>query len=113
MLSLPVQTRASLIIDDDSKTAYDLWHFIIQTYTARNTQAIQNIKAKLNILIFEEGSDWDNHLHEFESLLTQLAVQNVDTYEQDKILIFIRSLRESLSIISTVATAQPDIHLVH
>ena len=55
-LSEVVQIRAIALVDDDTKTAHELWEFLATTYTASNEQAIQNIRVKLDSLIFKENS---------------------------------------------------------
>ncbi len=47
-LGSQAQIRTRSIIDDDDKTAYDLWTGLAETYTATNTQAVQNLKHQLD-----------------------------------------------------------------
>ncbi len=77
MLSEQVQVRAIAYCDDESKTAYELWEFLESTYTASNGQAIQNIRVKVDSLVYIGGTDWDEHLNKFNSLIAQLATQDV------------------------------------
>ena len=57
MLSESVQVRAIALCDDHSKTAYDLWQFLESTYTASNEQAVQNIRVKLDSLVYVDGTE--------------------------------------------------------
>jgi len=107
MLSDAVQIRAIAYVDDEAKTAKELWEFLALTYTASNEQAVQNIRIKLDSLVYVEGAEWDSHLNEFNSLIAQLAMQEVSINDATKKSMLIRSLPESLSVISTVASAQP------
>ena len=111
LLSEAVQIRAIELIEDEDKTAYDLWQFLESTYTASNEQAVQNLRVQLDKLVYAEGADWDDHLNKFNSLIAQLAVQGVAYDDQTKKSMIIRSLPESLSVISTVASAQNDMTL--
>jgi len=63
LLSEQVQIRAMAYIDDESKTAHELWEFLNSTYTASNEQAVQNIRVKLDSLVYVEGTEWDEHLN--------------------------------------------------
>ena len=92
LLSEQVQVRAIAIIEDENKTAYDLWEFLRSTYTASNEQAVQNLRVKLDKLMYVEGTEWDDHLNEFNSLIAQLAVQNVEIDDSQKKSMIIRSL---------------------
>jgi len=111
LLTDTVQIRCMAIIDNDESTAFQLWQHLESTYTASNEQAIQNIRVKLDSLVFAEGADWEEHINEFNNLIAQLAVQEVNIEDKVKKSMLIRSLPESLSVISTVASAQQEMPL--
>lgn len=56
--------------------------------------------------MYIEGTDWDAHLNDFTSFIAQLAVQNVEITDGEKKSLITRSLPESMSVISTIASAQ-------
>ena len=92
------QTR--LIVDDDTKTAQDLWKELARIYTMTNGQAIQNLKQKLDSLIYKEGADWNSHVSAFLTICMQLAAFDVELSEEDRASKLIRSLPESFSPIA-------------
>jgi len=96
-LSPGVQARAIEYVDDESKSALDLWNFLNTTYTATNVQAVQNLRNKLEMLMYVEGADWEEHMNTFNSLVAQLAVHNVSMDDKDKKAMMIRSLPASSS----------------
>ena len=111
LLSEQVQVRAIAILEDDDRTAHELWEFLRSTYTKSNEQAIQNLRVKLDKLVYVEGTDWDEHLNQFNSLIAQLSVQNVEIDDAQKKSMLIRTLPESMSVISTVVSAQAGMSL--
>ena len=62
-------------------------------------------------LVYVERVDGNEHLNKFSSFIAQLAVQNIAIDDKQKKSILIRSLPESLSVISTDAGAQADISI--
>ena len=111
LLSEAVQVRAIPLIEDENKTAYNLWQLLESTYTASNEQAIQNLRVQLDQLVYIEGTDWDEHVNKFNALIAQLAMQNVSIDDKQKKSMLIRSLPESFSVISTVASAQSEMNI--
>ena len=51
------QVRTIKIINDNEITAYDMWDSLESTYTRTNTQAFQNLKHKLDTLLYCDGND--------------------------------------------------------
>ena len=98
------QIRCRTIIDDDDKTAHELWTFLEDTYTSTNTQAIQNLRLELDSLLYKDGEDWDKHYSKFMNIVAQLASQGEDMSEKDKVSRLVRTLPESLSTIAMIAT---------
>lgn len=64
VLTLDVGPLAQMaaIIDDDSRTAKDLWDFIHKFCTEKNTQAIINLHQDLEKLQFKDREDFEKHL---------------------------------------------------
>lgn len=52
-----------LVVDSDEKCAQDLWLELQRIYTTSNEQSIQNLKNKLDALIFKEDGNWDKHVN--------------------------------------------------
>lgn len=77
MLSESVQVRAIAYCDDSTKSAYELWQFLESTYTASNEE---DIRVKIDSLVYLEGTDWDDHLNKLSSLIAQLAIQDIVTH---------------------------------
>lgn len=61
---------------------------------------------QLAALVYVTGTDRDNYLNEFNCLIALLAVQNMDVSDNEKKYLLIRSLLESMSVISTIARPQ-------
>ena len=101
-----MQIRAISVIEYDYKTAYDFSKFLKSKYTTNNEQVVQNLCFQLDKLLYVKGMDCYEHLKKFNSLITQLAVQNVPIDDKQKKYMLICSLPESMSLISTVAHAQ-------
>ena len=107
MLSQVVQVRSIGYCDDPTKTSHELWQFLKSTYKASNEQAIQNLRNKLSSLLYVEGTEWDEHMNQFNTIIAQLALQNITITEAEKTSLIIPSLRKSMSVISTVVRATP------
>ena len=58
--------------------------------------------------MYIEGTNWDEHNYKFNSLIAQLAKQNVSIQDRQKKSIPIRSRPESLPVICPVSSAQAD-----
>ncbi len=69
-----VQFGAVAYCDDNYKTAYDFGNFLESAYTASNEQTIQNIRLKLDSLVYNERAKWDDHLNQFDGFIAQLAM---------------------------------------
>ena len=61
------KVRTREIIEDDERTAYDIWTALDSTYTIINTQAVQNLKHWLDALIYSGGADWDEQFYKTNS----------------------------------------------
>ncbi len=91
-LTEQVKVRAMAYTDDDNKSAPELWKFLESTYTASNEEAIQNLRCQIDSLVYVEGTDWDEHLNKFNSLIVQLGMQNFSMEDKQKKSMLIRSL---------------------
>ncbi len=111
MLSQAVQVRSIGYCDDPTKTAHELQQFLESTNTASNEQGIQKLRNKLNSLVYVEGTEWDEHMKQFNTIIAQLALQNINITEAERKSLIIRSLPKSMSVISTVASAAPTMNL--
>ena len=74
LLSEAAQARAIEIIDDNDKTVFDLWKFLLSTYTASNEQAIPNPRIQLDQLLFVDKADWDENLNNFNYRVSSLTI---------------------------------------
>ncbi len=104
-----VQVRAIGYCDDLTKTAHELWQFLESTYTASNKQGIQNLRKKLSSPVYVEGTEWDEHMHQLNPIIAQLALQNISITDVENKSLIIRSLPKSMSDISTVVSATPTV----
>ena len=77
------QTRA--IIDEDGKSAKELWDELEKIYTESSAQRIQNITQQLESLIFEDKEDWDEHVSRFLSICDELALYDKEVSDDDKV----------------------------
>lgn len=72
-LSDSVAERARDFVDDDDKTAKELWEELQRLFTTSSAQFVQNIKNKLGTLIFRDGSSYEKHLATFMTVIGELA----------------------------------------
>lgn len=70
------------IVDDDSKTAKDLWEALVNMYTTTNAQAILNLRTLLDGLKYDDKTKFEKHMERFRHLCEQLATYNVTVPEQ-------------------------------
>ena len=106
LLSEAVQVHAEGLIEDEDKSAFELWQFLESTYTASTDQAIQNLRVQLDQLMYVEGTEWSEHMNKFNALIAKLAMHNVAIDDNQKKAMLMRSLPRTMSVISTVANAQ-------
>ncbi len=107
MLSQAVKVRAIGYCDDPPKTAHELWQFLESMYTESNERAIHNLRNKLNSLVYVEETECYGHMNQFNNIIGQLALQNINITEAEKKSL-IRSLPKSMSVISIVVSATPN-----
>ena len=61
--------------------------------------------------MYVEGCNWDIHLIELNSSISQLTMKNGAIDDRSKNSVLVHSLPESLSVISTVAVARLDMNI--
>lgn len=59
-------------VDDDKKTAGELWGELEEIFIMSNPQLFQNLKQKLESLIFNEGGKLQKYVASFLSILRGL-----------------------------------------
>lgn len=95
--------QLSDVIDDDDRSAKELWDAIARTYTTSNAQAIINLEQELEKLSFDEKTTWEKHLHKFHEVLGKLAAYGSTVREEEKVSKLLRTLPESFSPLAMVA----------
>lgn len=91
------------IVNDDDRTAEELWSSIEKIYTASNTQDILNIRQEMDDIRYKEGSGWDEHLNKFTELLSKLATYDEQLSDKDKASKSLRTLLESFCGFAMIA----------
>eukprot|EP00171_Calliarthron_tuberculosum_P009789 IDg9789t1 len=97
------KTNARHIINDDDKTAFDLWQYLEDTYSVSNAQAIQNLRNQLEAMKYVESSDWDAHLEKFNLFVSKISLYDNEISKNEKIEKLICTLPESFA--STTMTS--------
>lgn len=95
------QTRT--FIDDDDRTAKELWEELERIYTTTSAQAIQNLHQRLDALVYDEKKDWNDHISTFLSICGELATYDAELSDADKVSKLIRSLPPSFSALAMVS----------
>ena len=98
------QVRTRKIIDYGKKTAYDLWTHLKSTYTRTNTQAVQNLKHRLEILLYSDNAEWDEYFCKFMANISLLASLREEFSEKEKTSRLVWSLPRSFSPIAIVSS---------
>ena len=75
------QTRR--IIDDDEKSAKDLWDELNRIYTTTSGQAVQNLRQKLDSLVYDENKSWNDHVSSFLRICEELATYDEEITEDE------------------------------
>lgn len=95
--------QLSDIIDDDERTAKELWDAVIKLYTTSNAQAIINLEQELEGLRFDDGQSWEKHTDNFHNILGKLSSYDSAIKEEDKASKLLRTLPESFAPLAMVA----------
>ena len=95
--------QVSAIVDDDNRTAKDLWDALDRIYRMSNSQMVINIERELEKLTFIKDTEWESHIEKFHRLVGKLASYDKPITEEEKASKLIRSLPERFSPIAMVA----------
>ena len=99
-----VASQTRLFVDDDNKTASDLWKELERNFTMSNAQVVQNIKQKLDTIIFKDNGNWDKHVASFLTTIGELATFDAELSESEKIFKLIRFLPSSFAPLAMVSS---------
>lgn len=97
-LSLAPQIKYQVLTETSAK---DLWEKLEKVYMSKSLSNRLYLKKDLYQLKMREGSDLNDHINEFCRLTTQLLNIDVKLEEEDKALLLLSSLPESLSTLQT------------
>jgi len=96
-------SKARLFVDSDERTALELWTELERIYTASNAQAIQNLKNRLDALLYVDGKDWNAHVTKFLTIIGELATFDAELSPTDQTSKLLRSLPPSFSPLAMVS----------
>lgn len=102
----PVASQTRLFVDDDDKTAGDLWNELEHIFMMSNAQVIQNQKQKLKSLIFKDDGNFDKHVASFLTVIGELATYDVELSESEQTSKLLRSLPPSFVSLAMVSSLQ-------
>lgn len=97
--------QVSTIVDDDDKTAKDLWTELDKAYRMSNTQMVINIQRDLETMTFDRDEEWDKHIEKFHHLVAKLASYDSPLSAEDKVSKLLRTLPTRFAPIAMVAEA--------
>lgn len=69
--------QVSTLVDNDDKTAKELWDELDEGYRMPNTKLVINIQRQLDTMKFDKDEDWDKHVESFHRL-----VENLESYDK-------------------------------
>lgn len=90
-------------VDDENKTAKDLWNEIDFIYRVSNTQAVINLQRKLESLSKNEAEDFDKHLTYFHTIINMLGAAGTAVTDSERTSKLLRKLPESFSPLYMIA----------
>lgn len=91
------------IVDDDERTAKDLWTELDKVYRMSNTQMVINIERELETMSFEKDEDWEKHVETFHRLISKLASYDKPVSADTKVSKLLRTLPQRFAPIAMVA----------
>lgn len=97
--------QVSAIVDDDDKTAKDLWTALDNTYRMSNTQMVINIQRDPEMMTFDRDEAWDKHIENSHHLVAKLASYDSPLTVEDKVSKLLRTPPILFAPISMVAEA--------
>ncbi len=96
------KSKTSEIIDDDSKTAKELWDELARLHKMTSTQAILNLKQQIDSLLFHEKKDFSAHVNKFVAICDELASYGEEVDPKDISSKLICSLPSSFAALAMV-----------
>jgi len=90
--------QLSAIIDDDERTAKELWDGLHQMLRPFST-----LRMNFESLRFDENGSWEKHLDSFHEILGKLASYDSQVKEEDKASKLLRTLPKSFAPLAMVA----------
>ena len=104
-----VMAQNKSIVDDDDKTAKELWDELCRLYTTSNQQAITNLHNRLNSLVFDEQrGSWDKFLSLFMEIVDELGSYDQELSDEEKKSKLLRTLPDSYKPIAMVCNVTYD-----
>lgn len=90
------------ILDDDYKTARELWSGMDEIYRMSNTQMVINLQRGLEKLNFKKDEEWENHIQNFHPLVCKLVSYENPITMDEKVSNLVRTLLEQFGPIVNV-----------
>lgn len=97
--------QVSTIVDDNDKTAKDLWTKLDKAYHVSKTQIVINIQRDLKTMTFDHDEGLDRHIKTFHPLVGKLAFYDRPLSVEDKASKLLRTLPTRFASIAMVAEA--------
>lgn len=95
-----VIAKVRILVDDDEKTAKELWDELARIHTTSSTQTIANLQQRLDNLSFDETKKFDTHVSDFLSIVDELSSLDQTIQESEKVTKLIRSLPPSFDALA-------------
>ncbi len=95
-------SKTSEIIDNDSKTAKELWNELGRLYPTTSARAVLNLKQQLDALTFHEKNDFSAHVNKFVAICDELASHGEEIDQKDRSFKLVRSFPSSFSALAVV-----------
>lgn len=99
-----VLAKTRSIVDDDGKSAKELWDEMKRMYTTYTQQAMTNLHNRLNSCSYDELSLWENHLSLFTWIIEELASFDQELLEEEKVASLTRYLPYSFDPLDIVSS---------
>lgn len=92
----------STVLDDDERSAKDLWTELDKAYRMSNTQMAINTERKLENMTFDK-KEWEKHLESFHLLVSKLASIEKPVSSDTKVSKILRTFPQRSAPIAMVA----------
>lgn len=96
-------------IDDDERTAKELWDAISTLYTSSNTQVIINLQSELDRPQFKDGGNWEKGVDKFNEIPGKIASYDAPVSREEKASKLIKCLPESFAPLAWFSEASNNI----